>query len=54
MNDNRCVCCGNIIPEGWQVCLACAIKAVNGKGVYIDGRLIDPAENETEKDGKQE
>ena len=27
MNDNRCVCCGNIIPEGWQVCLACAIKA---------------------------
>ena len=27
MNDNRCVCCGAIIPEGLQVCLACAIKA---------------------------
>ena len=23
MNDNRCVCCGEIIPEGRQVCYIC-------------------------------
>ena len=22
-NENRCVCCGEIIPEGRQVCLNC-------------------------------
>ena len=27
MNDNRCVCCGKIIPEGWQVCGSCERKA---------------------------
>lgn len=21
--DNRCVCCGDVIPEGLQVCLVC-------------------------------
>ena len=24
--DNRCICCGAIIPEGRQVCLACEQK----------------------------
>lgn len=23
MNDNRCVCCGDIVPEGTQVCYKC-------------------------------
>ena len=23
MNENRCVCCGNLIPEGRQVCPKC-------------------------------
>ena len=23
MNDNICVCCGEQIPEGWQVCPKC-------------------------------
>ena len=23
MNENRCVCCGQIIPEGSMVCIAC-------------------------------
>ena len=23
MNENRCVCCGTIIPEGTQVCVNC-------------------------------
>lgn len=27
MNDNRCVCCGAIIPEGRQVCPVCEQKA---------------------------
>lgn len=27
MNDNRCVCCGQIIPEGRQVCPICEEKA---------------------------
>lgn len=27
MNDNRCVCCGRIIPEGRQVCPICEQKA---------------------------
>ena len=23
MNEDRCVCCGEVIPEGRQVCLNC-------------------------------
>lgn len=23
MNEERCVCCGEVIPEGRQVCLSC-------------------------------
>lgn len=26
MSDNTCVCCGEIIPEGRQVCPACELK----------------------------
>ena len=26
--DNRCVCCGAIIPEGTQVCPTCARKGI--------------------------
>lgn len=25
-NDNRCLYCGKIIPEGWQLCWACEFK----------------------------
>ena len=28
MNDNRCVSCGEIIPEGQQVCPVCMAKVV--------------------------
>ena len=31
--DNRCICCGDIIPEGRQVCLACEQKE-NEKDIY--------------------
>ena len=27
MNDNRCVCCGRVIPEGRQVCPICEKNA---------------------------
>lgn len=27
MSDNRCICCGQIIPEGLQVCPSCEAKA---------------------------
>lgn len=27
MSDNRCVCCGDIIPEGSMVCVSCQRKA---------------------------
>lgn len=31
--ENRCVCCGSIIPEGRQVCKKCEVKAgMNGEG----------------------
>lgn len=31
MNENRCIFCGEIIPEGRQVCPECERKALNGK-----------------------
>ena len=27
MNEERCVCCGAVIPEGCQYCPVCAKKA---------------------------
>lgn len=34
MPDNTCVCCGRIIPEGRQICLAC--------GDYDDMQTFKP------------
>ena len=31
MNNNRCVMCGTIIPEGLQVCPHCSDKSINKK-----------------------
>lgn len=28
MNDNRCICCGNVIPEGRHVCPICEATAM--------------------------
>lgn len=28
MNNNRCVCCGTIIPEGTQICLNCQVQTI--------------------------
>ena len=27
MGENRCICCGEVIPEGLQVCPACVRKS---------------------------
>lgn len=27
ISDNRCICCGEVIPEGRQVCPNCEVKA---------------------------
>ena len=35
MNQNRCVCCGELIPEGRQVCWLCA----NGRAHFPTARL---------------
>lgn len=32
MNNNKCVCCGKIIPEGAQVCYICCKSF--GKIIY--------------------
>ena len=29
MSENRCVCCGQVIPEGDQVCISCKNEAMN-------------------------
>lgn len=31
MDDNRCVCCGEIIPEGRQVCPQCDCKSIESE-----------------------
>lgn len=38
--ENRCVCCGEIIPEGQQVCMRCE-KEVSGKMSVRDTYLKD-------------
>lgn len=38
MNDNRCVCCGEIIPEGLQVCMNCQ-KRAEERGLPNDHRV---------------
>lgn len=39
MNENRCVSCGAIIPEGEQVCLYCKRKAETPGHVEIEQEI---------------
>ena len=55
MSENRCVCCGEIIPEGMQTCRRCvdkymeqersamftAVAKGNGKELYNKGTLSE-------------
>lgn len=34
MSEERCVCCGDIVPEGFQVCRRCEAKAQMTGGFY--------------------
>ena len=40
MSENRCVCCGEIIPEGKQVCPNCSAKS-DKKERYVGYCTID-------------
>ena len=31
MTENRCVCCGEIIPEGWMACPNCLVVVKKAK-----------------------
>lgn len=44
MYENRCVCCGEIIPEGNQVCEKCIAK-INAQEFHFD----EPFEEKTDK-----
>jgi len=43
--DNRCVCCGEIIPEGRQVCPNCEKKAKERDAIDFCGELCAFAED---------
>ena len=53
--DNRCVCCGEIIPEGRQICYKCE-KEVNTDGqndiILLRGRDTCFDGNDGACDGK--
>jgi len=49
MSENRCVMCGEIIPEGRQVCLRCEVKINDSCMVdcscnYRRGSVRNPAD----------
>ena len=35
MNEERCACCGDVIPEGKQVCDACVKESERGF-IYVE------------------
>ena len=47
--ENRCVCCGVIIPEGMMVCKTCEIEAENRltlkKKNRVSGSTEQPGKN---------
>ena len=40
MQDNSCIVCGRIIPEGKQVCLSCELSADINKPIVTNGDRI--------------
>ena len=42
--ENRCVCCGVIIPEGMMVCKTCEIEAENRLTLKKKNRVSGSAE----------
>lgn len=49
MSEDRCVCCGDIIPEGRQVCPGCEIRTSGTSKLsekYIERRLREEIQKE--------
>ena len=48
MTDDRCVCCGEYVPEGRQVCWGCESSVVRGHrselNLHYDDFIIDKDE----------
>lgn len=42
MDENLCVCCGAVIPEGRQICPACAEKCLGE--AFKKGKMISSCE----------
>lgn len=38
--ENRCVCCGDIIPEGRQICPICETKIIHAEGVVLNDCMV--------------
>ena len=39
--DNRCVCCGDIIPESRQVCAMCELKVLKSLEQQVDKKIYN-------------
>ena len=48
IGDNKCVCCGALIPEGLQVCRICEEKSKEAKR-----KALEEEAKEAAKDGKE-
>ncbi len=43
--EERCICCGEIIPEGRQVCINCEVKSYVGEDqVFVNQQRKTPEE----------
>lgn len=47
--ENRCVCCGEIIPEGRQVCLHCEMAEGIGDNLFVQKSLVNSFEQLSRK-----
>lgn len=48
MNEDKCVCCGNIVPEGRQVCWLCEHNVMEDK---YDTGIFERAKDEVSTEG---
>lgn len=44
MSEDRCVCCGAVIPEGRQICGGCEIRTLVKCGECAHGSHVDTPE----------
>jgi hypothetical protein len=48
--EDRCVCCGEVIPEGRQVCPICEIKARKENDCMTRSEILDTAKKTVSED----